>query len=239
MPSAKLDAAAMRIAWGKWMNAGQTCVAPDYVLVHESVRDELIERLKQRVEVMYGADPKASPDFGRIVNQRHFARIEALIDPAKVAFGGRTDAAERYVAPTVLKDVTLDDAVMQEEIFGPVLPVITIRSLDEAISIVRKHPNPLAFYAFTEDRAEADTLVERVSFGGGCINNVVLHLSDPGLPFGGVGSSGTGSYHGKHGFDCFSHRKAVLDSSSSKLLDLPIKYAPYAGKLSKLKWILG
>jgi len=238
-PSANLETAIKRTAWGKWINAGQTCIAPDYLLVHESVHDAFVDGLKRFVRDAYGDDPAQSPDYCRIVNERHFRRVSGLIDPAKVAFGGQTDAASRYIAPTVMTNVTWDDRIMQEEIFGPVLPVMKIKSVTEAVEIVRKAPNPLALYLFTEDDADRDLVVERVSFGGGCINNTGFHLSDPNLPFGGIRGSGIGAYHGKRGFDQFTHHKGVLESSSNKLFDLPLRYAPYADKLSKLKWIFG
>lgn len=236
---ANLEIAARRIAWGKWMNCGQTCIAPDYVLVHDAVHDELVRRLKDEVTAMYGEDPKASEDYGRIIATRHFDRIAKLVDSDKVVHGGQTDRDDRYIAPTILDGVDWDDAVMQEEIFGPVLPILSVSSIEAAIRDVRRNPHPLALYLFTEDSGEADAVIERVSFGGGCVNNVVLHLADPSLPFGGIRGSGTGAYHGKHSFDCFTHKKSVLRSSSAKLLDLPLKYPPYEGKLDKIKWILG
>lgn len=241
LSSANLEVAAARIAWGKWLNAGQTCIAPDYVLVHEDRRDELVALLRQRVVAMYGDDPRQSPDYGRLVSERHVERVRGLLDSGTVAFGGQVDAADRYIAPTVLTDVTPDDPVMGEEIFGPVLPVLTVRGVDDAIALVRQHRNPLALYLFTEVKAEQEKVIARVGFGGGCINNVTMHFSDPRLPFGGVGTSGTGAYHGKHGFDVFSHRKAVLESSSSPLLERlsAVKYPPYAGKLPLLKRLLG
>ncbi len=238
-PSANVEIAVRRIAWGKWINNGQTCIAPDYLLVHDALHDAVVDGLRSFVTEMYGDDPSTSKDYGRIVNDRHFARVASLIDPAKVAFGGQTDPASRYIAPTVMTGVTWDDAVMREEIFGPVLPVLRISSVREAIDHVRRAPNPLALYLFTEDDADRDLVVERVSFGGGCINNTGFHLSDPNLPFGGVRSSGIGAYHGKHGFDRFTHYKAVLESSAIKALDLSLRYAPYDGKLSKLKWLFG
>jgi aldehyde dehydrogenase (NAD+) len=238
-PSANLETAARRIAWGKWMNAGQTCVAPDYVLVADSVHDALVDQLRRAVRSMYGDDPQKSPDLCRMVNDRHFERVKRLIEPARVAFGGASDASDRYIEPTVLTGVTWDDAVMREEIFGPVLPILKIGAVSDAIAQVRRAPNPLALYLFTEDQADVDLVVQRISFGGGCVNNCTLHLSDPDLPFGGIRGSGLGAYHGKASFDAFSHHKAVLESSGASLFDLPLKYPPYAGKLSKVKWILG
>ena len=238
-PSANMPTAARRIGWGKWINAGQTCIAPDYVLVHESRHDELIEGLRAFAASAYGADPSTSPDYCRIVNERHFRRVAGLIDPAKVVVGGQTDAASRYIAPTVMTGVTWDDPIMKEEIFGPVLPVLKIRSVRDAVDEIRRSPNPLALYLFSEDAADRDLIVDRVSFGGGCWNNTGFHLSDPTLPFGGIRTSGIGAYHGKHGFDRFTHFKAFLESSSARAFDLPLRYAPYEGKLSKLKWLFG
>lgn len=237
--SANLHTAASRIAWGKFTNAGQTCVAPDYLLVDDAVYDRFVPILKARLAEMYGADPKQSPDYGRIVNERHHARLVALIDEAKVVHGGQTDADDRYIAPTLLGEVTVDDAIMQDEIFGPILPMIRVGSLDEAMTTIKRHPNPLALYIFTEDKAEADTVIQRVSFGGGCVNNAVYHLGDPALPFGGIRTSGAGAYHGHHGFRTFSHDKAILRSNATHALDLDVKYPPYAGKLKQLKLLLG
>lgn len=239
MPSANLDTAASRIAWGRFSNAGQTCVAPDYLLVHRDVHEPLLAKIEERVRAFYGPDPKASPDYGRLVTSRHAERVRRLIDPAKVRFGGQVDVDDRYVAPTVLTGVTVDDPVMQEEIFGPVLPVLAIDSLDDAYRIVARNPNPLALYVFTEVPAEAEAVFGRVAFGGGCVNNTMYHLSDPGLPFGGVGRSGQGAYHGKHGFDVFSHHKGVLHSASGRLFDPSFKYPPYEGNLKTLKLLVG
>jgi aldehyde dehydrogenase (NAD+) len=238
-PSANMVTTVRRVGWGKWVNAGQTCIAPDYVLVHESVHDAFVEGLREYIRTCYGADPSASVDYCRIVNDRHFRRVAGLIDPAKVAVGGQTDAATRYIAPTVMTGVTWDDPVMKEEIFGPVLPVLKIRSVRDAVEEIRRSPNPLALYLFSEDSADRELIVDRVAFGGGCLNNTAFHLSDPNLPFGGLRTSGAGAYHGKHGFDRFTHYKPFLESSSARLFDLPLRYAPYEGKLSKLKWIFG
>lgn len=235
--SADLDVAARRIVWAKFVNAGQTCVAPDYLLVEASVHDGLVSRLKAAITEFMGADPKVSPDLGRIIDDRHFERLVKLIDPEKVVEGGSHDATERYIAPTLMTDVTMDDAVMGEEIFGPILPVLRIESLEEAIAIVAQRPNPLALYLFTSSRDDEHKVVERVSFGGGCINNAVLHLADPKLPFGGVGESGQGAYHGHHSFETFSHRKAILKSAN--FLDPSIKYPPYAGKMGLLRKLIG
>lgn len=237
--SANLATAAKRIAWAKWMNNGQTCIAPDYLLLHEDIHDALVDGIRREVIAMYGEDPQQSPDYGRIVNDAHFARIAALIDDAKLAHGGRTDPADRYIEPTILTGVTHDDPVMGEEIFGPVLPVFKIASVADVPEIVRRNPNPLALYLFTEDAAERELIVDRVSFGGGCVNNCILHMTDTGMPFGGIRSSGQGAYHGAYGFDAFTHKKAVLESNAAQLFDLPLKYPPFEGKLKVVKAILG
>jgi len=235
--SADIDVAARRIVWAKGINAGQTCVAPDYVLVDSAVHDDLIARMKVALRDFYGEDPKESPDYGRIINERHFNRLVELIDPKKVAHGGEHELAQRYIAPTLLTDVTIDDAVMADEIFGPLLPILRVDSLDEAITVVEERPQPLALYLFTKDRAEEQRVIEEVSFGGGCINNTLVHLADPNLPFGGVGTSGMGAYHGRHSFELFSHRKAVMKSAT--FLDPSIKYPPYEGKMGLLRKLMG
>lgn len=235
--SADLDVAARRIVWAKMINAGQTCVAPDYLLVEASVHDGLVSRMKAALRDFYGDDPRRSPDYGRIVNERHFHRLVDLIDPPKVAHGGEHDAAERYIAPTLLTGVSLDDRVMADEIFGPLLPILRIGSLDEAIETIGQRPNPLALYLFTNDRDEERKVVERVSFGGGCINNAIAHLGDPGLPFGGVGESGMGAYHGRWSFETFSHRKSVMKTAN--FLDPSVKYPPYEGKLGLMRRLIG
>ncbi len=235
--SADLDVAARRIVWGKFINAGQTCVAPDYIMVEASVHDGLISRMKAAITDFYGSDPQASPDLGRIINERHFGRLLSLIDSDKVVFGGTHDEADRYIAPTLMTDVTMDDRVMGEEIFGPILPVMRIDSIDEAISTIAQRPNPLALYLFTGNGEDERKVISRVSFGGGCINNTLAHLVDPKLPFGGVGESGMGAYHGHHSFAVFSHQKAVLKTAN--FLDPSIKYPPYAGKMGILRKLVG
>ncbi len=237
MDSAELEVAARRIALGKWFNAGQTCIAPDYVLAHRSIKEELVRRIGDAITHFYGDDPQRSPDYARIVNERHFDRLMRLVSPDKVRFGGKHDRADRYIAPTVLTDVTLDDPAMGEEIFGPVLPVLEIDSLEGAIDIIEQRPNPLALYLFTTNPADEKAIVERVSFGGGCINNAAVHFLDSKLPFGGVGESGMGGYHGFHSFEVFSHRKGVVKTAN--FLDPSVKYPPFAGKLDLMKRLLG
>ncbi len=238
MPSADLDVAARRIVWGKFTNAGQTCVAPDYMLIHESIHDTMIERMVAAIRRMYGSDPRQSPDLGRIVNDRHFSRLLSLIDRDKVVFGGDHDASDRYISPTLLAGVDMTDKIMADEIFGPILPIMRFSSLKDAISIVGQRPHPLALYLFTRDSDDEASVIERVSFGGGCINNTLVHLGDPNLPFGGVGPSGLGAYHGKFSFETFSHRKGVVKTAN--FLDPDVKYPPYnASKLGVVRKLLG
>lgn len=229
---AKLDMAAKRIVWGKFLNAGQTCIAPDYVLVERPVHDEFVRALTKSIAEFYGADPKRSPDLARIVNDSHFTRLERLLHSGTVATGGQTEPASRYIAPTVLINVTRDDAVMKEEIFGPILPVIAIDSLDEAVTFINADDKPLALYSFSEHDDENDRIVAGTSSGGVCVNGTIMHISNPHLPFGGVGESGTGAYHGKFGFDTFSHRRGVHTRSTR--IDPPILYPPYTAKKERL-----
>ncbi|MFN8037510.1 MAG: aldehyde dehydrogenase family protein [Acidimicrobiia bacterium] len=223
--SAKIDVAARRIAWGKFLNAGQTCVAPDYVLVDQSIEHRLVDAIRTALDRFYGEDPQSSTDYARIVNDRHFARLEALLAGGTAAIGGKTDAATRYIAPTVLTDVALDAAVMQEEIFGPILPIIPVADLDAAIDVVNGRDKPLALYVFAEDRAVQDRVVDSTSSGGMCVNGTVLHVGTLGLPFGGVGPSGMGAYHGRASFETFSHAKSILTKSTR--VDPSIPYPPY------------
>jgi aldehyde dehydrogenase (NAD+) len=233
---ADLAVAARRIAWGKFMNAGQTCVAPDFVLAHASVRGELVQRLAETVRAFYGEEPRSSPDFGRIVNTRHFDRLVAQLGSGRIAAGGATDREARYIAPTVLDEVQWGDPVMQDEIFGPILPVLEFASLDEALERLRAMPRPLALYVFSGDRAVQDRVLREVSSGGACINDTVSHLLNPRLPFGGVGDSGLGGYHGLHSFDTFSHLRGVVRRGT--WFDLAAKYPPYRLPLSVLRRLM-
>ncbi len=231
---AKLEVAAKRILAGKLMNVGQTCIAPDHLFVHASVKDEFQRLLVQTLKTFYGNDPQKSPDLGRMISAKHFERVKALIDPAKVLAGGQTDANELYIAPTLLKDVTLDDAVMQEEIFGPVLPIITYNSLSEVYQAMKKLPShPLALYLFTESDTVEREVLDNIQFGGGCVNNTLMHIANANLPFGGVGESGMGAYHGHRSFLTFSHQRSILKSAT--FLDLPMRYAPYKDKIKLFK----
>lgn len=235
--SANIPVAAKRIVWGKFFNAGQTCIAPDYVLADASIHDELLGHMGRAIESFYGKDPQQSLDYGRIINERHFDRISKLIASDKIYCGGTTDRADKYIAPTVLRDVEVADTSMQEEIFGPVLPVLKTSSLTASLAIIERHRNPLALYLFTAEASDEHTVIERVSFGGGCINNTLVHFSDPKLPFGGVGTSGLGAYHGEHSFDAFSHKKGVLKTAT--FIDPSIKYPPYADKIGMLRKFIG
>ena len=226
--SANLRVAARRVAWGKWLNAGQTCVAPDYVLVDEQVRQPFLDELTTAITGFYGTDPHASPDYGRIVSPRHFDRLVRLMQGATVAVGGDTDADDRYIAPTVLVDVDVDAPVMQEEIFGPVLPVLAVPSTRDAVDFVNERPHPLALYVFAADRAVVDDVVSRTTSGGVTVNGTILHVTNPHLPFGGIGESGMGGYHGESGVRLFQHRKPVLSRGTA--MDPAIAYPPYTDR---------
>lgn len=222
---ADMKITARRIAWGKFMNAGQTCIAPDYVLVHEQRQEELIRELGSVIKEFYGDDPKQTADYARVVNGRHFERLAALLDEGTVAIGGQTDAEQNYIAPTVLRDVPRDGKIMQEEIFGPILPVFSVSDVTEAIDIVNDGDKPLALYLFSSDEDTQQEVIERTSSGGVCVNGTIMHIANPSLPFGGVGESGTGAYHGRHTFETFSHRKSVLVRGFR--FDPKIMYPPY------------
>jgi aldehyde dehydrogenase (NAD+) len=223
--AANIEVAARRIAFGKFLNAGQTCIAPDYVLVARDRGDELVQQIGRAIRDFYGPDPAASPDYARIVNDAHFRRLEKLLADGTPAVGGGTRAEERYIAPTVLRDVSPDAEVMTEEIFGPILPVLSVADADEAIEFVNKRDKPLALYLFSESDTVQRRVLERTSSGGACVNATMMHVTVPELPFGGVGPSGMGAYHGKAGFDVFSHRKSVLVKSTR--LDPKLAYPPY------------
>jgi aldehyde dehydrogenase (NAD+) len=230
--SADLAVTARRIAWGKFLNAGQTCVAPDYLLVDEAIENELVAELQKSVRDFYGDDPSASKDYTRIINRRHHERVSKLMEGQEVAFGGKSDAERCSIEPTVLRNVSPDAAIMQEEIFGPVLPVLKVKNVDEAIAFVRKRDKPLALYLFSKDPDAEKKVLEETSSGGVCLNGTILHIGNPAMPFGGVGESGTGAYHGKHSFETFSHRKAVLKRSFR--LDLKLMYPPYTARKTGL-----
>lgn len=218
--SADLKLAARRIVFGKFLNCGQTCVAPDYILCHTSVKDTLLTHIKAEIEAQYPAS-----NDGKIINHKHFERLCGLIDPDKLVFGGRYDPDCLQIQPTVLDDVSFDDPVMQEEIFGPILPILTFDDLESVIETVNSRPKPLALYLFSEHKQAIEAVTSRCSFGGGCVNDVIIHLATTHMPFGGVGESGMGAYHGKAGFDTFTHYKSIVDKKT--WLDLPMRYRPY------------
>ncbi|MBQ8512253.1 MAG: aldehyde dehydrogenase [Clostridia bacterium] len=223
--TAKIKLAAKRIVWGKYLNCGQTCVAPDYILCHCSVKDALVKEIIAQVKKQYGEKPLANADYGKIINEKHFDRLLGLIDPAKVVVGGGSNRETQQIEPTVMVDVTWDDAVMQEEIFGPVLPILTYEKLNDVIAMLADMPKPLALYIFSENKRHIRTITARCSYGGGCINDVVIHLATSEMGFGGVGESGMGAYHGKIGFDTFSHHKSIVDKKT--WMDLPMRYQPF------------
>lgn len=231
--TADLDSAAKRIVYGKFFNAGQTCVAPDYVLVHDEVHDALVNRMVSSIRELYGDEPKNSPDLARIINDRHHARLTRLLDGGDIVTGGETDSEQRYVAPTILRNVKEDDPVMQEEIFGPILPVISVAEVGEAIELVNRKPKPLALYFFSRNEEAQERVLRKTSAGGTTVNHVWMHVGVSALPFGGVGASGMGSYHGRHSFETFSHKRGVLKKPTFG--DLPLAFPPYTAW--KRRWL--
>lgn len=223
--SANIRLAARRIVFGKYLNCGQTCVAPDYIYCHRSVKDALVKEIKQQIQIQYGREPLHNPDYGKIINEKHFDRILGLIEERKTVHGGNSDRKALRIEPTVLDNVTFSDPVMQEEIFGPVMPILVFDSLEEVIDRINTMPHPLALYFFTSDKAAAKEVTSRCGFGGGCINDTIIHLATTEMGFGGFGESGMGAYHGKTGFDTFSHYKSIVDKKT--WLDLPMRYQPY------------
>lgn len=232
-----IECTARRIVWGKFLNAGQTCIAPDYLLVNRQIKQELLASIKKCIQAFYGNNPATSPDYARIINQKQFTRLTNLLQVGEIIAGGETNAAERYIAPTVIDNVSLGDLVMQEEIFGPILPVISYDNLQDAIAIINSKPQPLALYIFSNNRQLQQKICQETSSGGVCINDTMMQWAVSTLPFGGVGNSGMGSYHGKASFDTFSHYKSILTKSFH--LDFKLRYAPYAGKLPLLRRLIG
>ncbi len=228
-----LEVTLKRICWGKFSNAGQTCVAPDYILAHRRIHDRLLEGLRRTVVQFYGEDPQQSPDYGRVVNERHHRRLMAMIESGEPVVGGQGDEADRYIAPTVLKNVQPDAPVMSDEIFGPILPVLAVDSIQSAIEFVNARPKPLALYVFSNNKGVQDRVLTRTSSGGATVNHCWMHLANPNLPFGGVGESGMGAYHGKASFDVFTHRKSVLRKST--YFDVSLTYPPFTD--DKKKWL--
>ncbi len=236
--TANIKVAARRIAFGKWINAGQTCVAPDYLLLHKDIKDEFIKEFEKTTLEFYGKDPLTNEDYTSIISRDRFLALQELMHAGKIVFGGQMDEKNLRIAPTLIDGVTLDDKIMQEEIFGPLLPVLTYTEISEAKRIISANPYPLSFYVFTKSKKVEKAFIEDVQFGGGAVNNTIVHLANPELPFGGIGTSGYGNYHGKAGFDTFSHQKSVMRSAT--WFDLKQKYPPYSGFVLKLiKWVMG
>lgn len=240
LKDAAVDEAARRISWGKWLNTGQTCVAPDYVLVERSAVSPLLVAIKEQIEKFYGNNPLDSENYGRMINRAHYDRLKEMMTYGNVEIGGVTDDDTLYIAPTVLTDVDLESPLMTEEIFGPLLPIIPVDSFDDAIAFINSRPKPLALYAFTRDKQLQSQILERTTSGGACINDTVVHLASAHLPFGGVGDSGLGHYHGQYSFDTFSNHRSVM--VRTLLPDLPLKFPPYENKLKWMKrlhrWIM-
>ncbi|MFK0730500.1 MAG: aldehyde dehydrogenase [Gloeotrichia echinulata GP01] len=232
-----LEHTAKRITWGKFINAGQTCIAPDYILVDKKIKTNLVDSLKKCLQEFYGDNPATSPDYARIITQQHFERLVNLLKDGEILIGGETEPGERYIAPTVIHNVSLTDPIMQEEIFGPILPIIEYSDITEAIALINSRPKPLALYFFSQNKNLQHRVLQETSSGGVCLNDTVMQVGVSSLPFGGVGDSGIGSYHGKASFDTFCHYKSVLKNSF--LLDLKLRYAPYKGKLPIIKRLFG
>lgn len=234
MKDADIDLAAKRITWGKYLNAGQTCVAPDHIYVHESIKERFISCVIEYIQKFFYRDGVITQDFPSIINDKHVERLTALIDKDKVVYGGHIDKERRLIEPAIIDNVTYDDAIMKEEIFGPLMPIISFKDINGLIEVFKTQEKPLAFYLFTSNNKEANRIMNLVSFGGGCINDTIMHLTNDTLPFGGVGRSGMGSYHGKKSFEAFSHEKSILRKGK---LELPLKYPPYSeAKKSFIKW---
>ncbi|MBW8685816.1 aldehyde dehydrogenase [Chitinophaga rhizophila] len=234
--TANIGVAAKRIVWGKFWNAGQTCIAPDYILVHAKVKDELIAAMKKAIVRFFGENPAGSPDYARIINDNRFQTLKNYLSQGQIAHGGATDEGSLYIAPTLLDGVSWNNSVMQDEIFGPILPVVSFTTLEEAVRPVKKQPYPLSLYLFTNKAATEKLIIEQLRFGGGCINNTLGHFTNPELPFGGVGNSGMGQYHGKYSFDTFTHPKSIMKTGT--WIDIAMKYPPFKNKLGLIRWIL-
>ncbi len=233
--TANLQISAKRIVWGKFVNAGQTCVAPDYLMVQESIKEDFLIELDKAIHELYGDDPSQSDDYPRIINTDHFQRLTTFLSNGTVVTGGLSNSEDLYISPTILRDITWKDDIMQDEIFGPILPVLSFTDINDAIHQVLNTPRPLALYVFTSDSDTERLVLERVPFGGGAINDTIAQFGNHHLSFGGVGASGFGSYHGKASFDSFSHQKSIMKKNF--LVDIPIRYAPYDGKIKWLKTI--
>ncbi len=226
--TAKIPLAAKRIVFGKYLNCGQTCVAPDFILCQESIKDSFLKAVRQEIEAQYGKNPLENDDYGKIINEKHFDRLLSLIDPAKVVHGGNANRATLQIAPTVMDNVSWTDAIMGEEIFGPIMPILTYRTTQELYELLGDGPKPLALYLFCEDKKTVQEVTARLRYGGGCINDTIIHLATSNMPFGGVGESGMGGYHGKAGFDTFCHYKSIVDKKT--WMDMTMRYQPYDRK---------
>lgn len=232
---ANLELTARRIVWGKFLNGGQTCVAPDYLLVHKRIKQLLLEKIISYIKKYYGENPKQSPDFPRIINSRNFNRLRALLNNGKTIEGGISDPEENYISPTLLDGINWDDPVMEDEIFGPILPVMEFEDLDTVIEDINRRPKPLALYYFSAEKKKQDKILKEITFGGGCINDTLFQFGSPSIPVGGVGNSGIGAYHGKESFITFSNSKGIVKKKTR--IDIPLRYPPYQGKLKWLKLI--
>ena len=226
--TADIKLAAKRIVFGKYLNCGQTCVAPDYILCEKSVKESFVAEVKRQIELQYGKEPLSNKDYGKIINEKHFNRLLGLINTAKVVWGGKSNADTNQIEPTVMDNVEFSDAIMQEEIFGPIMPILTFENFDDVIADLKNKDKPLALYLFSSDKKHINRVTKELSYGGGCINDVVIHLASSEMGFGGVGASGMGTYHGRDGFDAFSHTKSIVDKKT--WLDLPMRYQPYKNK---------
>ncbi len=234
--SANLPLAAKRIVWGKFLNAGQTCIAPDYLLVHHSIKEKFFGLLKNEITLAYGENPEISPDFARIINEKHWKRQLSMLQGENIILGGKSNAVDFYLAPTLIDNPALDSLVMRDEIFGPILPILEYNNPADLESVISKYEKPLSLYVFTENKAFAKRIVLQYPFGGGCINDTLIHFANKRLPFGGVGNSGIGAYHGKQSFAVFSHHKSMVKKGN--WMDIPIRYAPYKGKIDILKKLM-
>lgn len=233
---AAINIAAKRIVIGKFINAGQTCIAPDYLLIHEKIKDDVLAALKKTITNFYTNNPSISEDYGKIINEKRFDTLIQYLQEGKIVFGGNFDKSKLYIEPTIIENVALNSSLMQEEIFGPILPIFTFTTQEEALKIIQQNPNPLAFYVFTSSAFKEKSWIEKVSFGGGCVNNTAYHFTNKYFPFGGIGNSGLGAYHGKNSFKTFTHAKPVLKTAT--WFDPAVKYPPFKGKLKWMKWLL-
>jgi aldehyde dehydrogenase (NAD+) len=234
--TANLKLAAKRIVWGKFVNAGQTCIAPDYILIKKDIKNKFVNYLQDEIKAAYGTKPDESPDFARIVNTKNWNRLVSLIEPEKVIYGGQTDEASCYISPTLIDEYSIDSLIMKDEIFGPLLPILSYESEADIHVIISKYEKPLSLYVFTTNDSFAKKIIQTYSFGGGCINDTVIHFANKRLPFGGVGHSGIGAYHGSLSFEVFSHRKGIVKKGN--WMDLTLRYAPYKDKLATIKKVL-